>query len=297
MAGYIEPDAGIMKIIEKYVDELCQRMDEPPEEIADFREEMTSNLASSVREFIDGGYSPRQAVELAIERFGDPRSLQEQLEELYRVKKVFATGLLKVAIAMAVIGMILFWSFQMWENYSLAHRSLEGIVANLSQYVGSPQKPITSEMTIEAIRIVEEMATVKAIGLRVIPREKLGHTPIKKYDYLYPAKQELDKYGFLAWEGGFWFNFRDMRSTVEIPGTNQVIEVHVKQMKMDVNGIPGVGILLIFGYWILFAAWASLNAFYNGHGTPAWVLVFIVFNIVGYWMYLSITRKKKGVRA
>lgn len=70
--------------ISAYVERICRRINEPKSVVADFREEMTANLLSSLRELIREGWPKEQAFRQAIARFGDPKNVTKELKQHYR---------------------------------------------------------------------------------------------------------------------------------------------------------------------------------------------------------------------
>lgn len=290
MASKAELDPVDLEVINKFVDGLCKKMNEPLEEVEDFREEMTSNLVSSVREVMADGYSAREAVNTAIKRFGEPKDMERELEKLYRIKRVFAGGLLKTAIIFGVIGAMLVAFSAIWHG-PVAGREIQGIVSVVRADIGNTENPITDKMKQEIKGKVGKSASIKAVRLQV--RLK-GQSNVGKPDYVYPENERLGPDGLFIPQKGKLMYTSVYGEGVPVPGTNQEINVEIRYNRAE--NIYGFGLYVLFGYWILFAVWASLNAFYNGDGILTWVLMFAVFNVLGYYMYLSITRNTKGVR-
>jgi len=125
MSATFELDPATLELIDKYVDGLCRKMNEPWDEIEDFREEMISNLTSSIRELMADGYSAHQAFKIAKERFGEPKDLEKELEELYRIKKIFARGLLISTTVIGALGALLILFSVVWHSWLVNGREIQ----------------------------------------------------------------------------------------------------------------------------------------------------------------------------
>jgi len=134
-----------IEIIHKYIDRLCIRMNESPKEVEDFREEMTSNLVSGVRDWVSKGYKESDAVKKAMDSFGEPNQIEEELTELYRIKKVFSGNILKSAILLFMLGTFIVGWFVMW-NEVLHYEVAKNAFDIVRQEMGTEEQPVSEGM-------------------------------------------------------------------------------------------------------------------------------------------------------
>jgi membrane protein DedA with SNARE-associated domain len=56
-----------------------------------------------------------------------------------------------------------------------------------------------------------------------------------------------------------------------------------------------VGYMLTAGitvYVALFTIWATINAYHHRRLNLGWIIVFVILNVLGYWLYLLVDRNK-----
>lgn len=71
--------ADTLKYIDMFIKKLSTPLDFSPQEKTDFAEELKSNLISSIEELIKQGNTEKEALQIALVRFGDKYSIDEEL--------------------------------------------------------------------------------------------------------------------------------------------------------------------------------------------------------------------------
>ncbi|MDT3428455.1 hypothetical protein J2Z22_004047 [Paenibacillus forsythiae] len=110
--------------------------------------------------------------------------------------------------------------------------------------------------------------------------------------YHYPEKSKLDSLNNVPFKEGFFTNTVGTGTYVPIPGTNRAVSIDFG-MKLFTDATFMAGVTLLFGYWVLFAVWASMNVYYRGHGKVVWVILFLLFNVLGYGLYKTAVKMNK----
>ncbi|MCR8656080.1 permease prefix domain 1-containing protein [Paenibacillus endoradicis] len=276
-------EANNQKLIHKYIDRLCNKMNESPQEVNEFREEMINNLMSSVKYWKSKGLGESEAVSKALNSFGEPQEIETELKTLYRIKKVFSGNILKSSIAMLFLGIIIVGWFLYWNelrHYDVADEAFEIVL----QEVGTAENPISDTMIKELEQYINKSTSVSGVVLRI--QEDTGIAP-QDYpiQYKYPENLKLDKLNNIPNNEYIFTYIVPSGTNILIPGTNKAISIDVGIHLFNDTTFM-IGIILLFGYWILFAVWASMNVYYKGHGRALLVVLFLLLNVVGYALYL-----------
>lgn len=282
-------NSGTVEIIQNYINKLCTKMNESPQEVEEFREEMTTNLMSGVQEWMSRGYTESDAVYKALECFGETNQIEAELTELYRIKKVFSGNILKSAIVLFLLGSLTIGWYLIWNN-SLHYEVAKNAFNIVEQEMGTAQQPVSDRMK-EKLQdnIVESMSNVGVV-LRVHDKDKAPQEyPV---EYSYPQNLKLDSLNNIPYEKNLLTYVTNSGTVVPIPGTNKSISIDLGvKLLNDVTFM--IGITLLFGYWILFVVWASMNVYYRGHGKLLWVILFLLFNVLGYSLYMMLVKLNK----
>lgn len=279
-----------VKIIHKHIDRLCMKMNESPQEIEDFREEMTSNLKSGVKEWVSRGYMESDAVQKALEHFGETSEIEEELQKLYRIKKIFSGNILRAAIALLLVGVLIVGWFPIWNeilHYEVAKKAFDIV----KQEMGTAEQPIREEMRNELKHTIANSISITGVVLRIqddISKAPQGY-PVA---YHYPEVQKLDRLNNISFKENLFTYVTSSGTSIAIPGTGKAVSIDLG-VKMFNNVTFMIGITMLFGYWILFAVWASMNVYYRGHGKALWVVSFLLFNVLGYGIYKVVVKLNK----
>ncbi|MCQ6559667.1 permease prefix domain 1-containing protein [Paenibacillus mendelii] len=270
----------------RYANGICIRMKGTAEEVNDFREEMLIHLRASVMELLDEGLPEEEAVRTALERFGEPAHIEQELARLNKLRRVFSKNMLVASIILLVLGSFLTAFVPLW-NEIFHYQSVKTVFAEVSTHMGTKEHPITPEMEAAVAKKVNRKWDIQAVNLAVIDNGQA----VSQIDYVYPASYREDTMknnGFAFKER--WFVYHPSSGTsVKIPGTNKSVAIELSSTLLSDAAFMS-GISLLFGYWLLFAIWGSLNAYHNRKGNPVWVITFLLFNVFGYILYLASNR-------
>lgn len=277
-----------MKKIDEYIESVYKDLGNS-NEILELKSEMKIHLTQSVQELQAQNNSEEESIRLAIERFGEPGKLIKEIHELYRIRKTFAKWLLKIALLFGVFGLLWLIPFYAWNEYysEIAIREFFQEVGQKAK-AGEIKDTVPSDLKESVIHMVDHhTGGVKAVGIKF---KRIDQTDQDiRYELIYPPSAPLDHYGLLngkkIFEGIFTYDMSKGLGA-RIQQSDREINVDVIQWRFSPTYFL-IGISLLFGYWILFATWASMNVYYNRNGNLKWVLLFVLLNALGYWMYLE----------
>lgn len=279
--------------IHKAVDILCHKLNEPHEIVNDFREEMTTNIMASVQELVQSGYSTEEAVAVAIERFGTPQNLVAELSELYRIRKVFAKGLLTVALLIGILGILCVSFYFIWNN-ALAPNGINRVSQQVQQniMIGNDQNTISEGIKPVLQKSIDGNPYLMGVGIRVITSDSPSRSP---FQYVYPQSVDwLEVNGIFLNDFGYFTYGVPTERVWEIPGTNKQLFTQFLERRCTPDDLK-IGQSFLFLYWGLFAAWGIMNVYYNRNFKMRWAFLIIFFNVIGYLVYLNSTRRFRSI--
>ncbi|ARU62202.1 hypothetical protein CBW65_15205 [Tumebacillus avium] len=269
--------------IARQVERLCRHLDEPEAVVREFREEMTGNLTLSVEDLLAAGLPEVEAVRQALERFGEPQRVTEELESLYRIRKNYANWLLKTALVCGVLGMLVFGSFFAW-NKGLHLIAVKQVNHELFADVeaGKVGTEITPEIKAKLQAAVDDNLSLRSAS--AVIRDMKRTVP---FTYHYPANSPLDTTGGVQRVDGLFFYTFYTGAMIPIGDQGRGLDVSLQQWLFS-SGYFMLGYVFVFAYWVLFAAWGILNVYSRRPITVFWALMIILFNALGYYAYLKL---------
>lgn len=272
----------------RYSNGICGRMKGTSAEVDDFREEMLIHLRASVMELLHEGIPEDEAVRIALERFGEPSDVEKELARLNKLRRVFSNNMLLASIILLFTGTLLTAFVPLW-NEIFHYRSVKSVFAEVSTHMGTKDRPITPEMEAAVAKQVNRKWDIRAANLAVIDNGQA----VSRIDYVFPDSyrdETVKNNGFSFKER--WFVYHPSSGTaVKIPGTDKSVAIELSSTYLS-DTVLMAGLSLLFGYWLLFAVWGSLNAYHNRKGHPLWVAVFLLFNVFGYLLYRTLTSSR-----
>lgn len=269
-----------MKQIESYVDEVYHSVGGNKKEIEELKAEMKSHLLEAVHELKEEGMNEKEAIAIAIDRFGGEQEVRSIVGNLFKAQKVFAKWVLYLAIAVLLLTVTAFgfvWSIE----EKNAHEN-SNVGTQISEVLGDKNN-ITEEMKMEISSLIKgtdqiskvEIYNVSNVGIN----NEFGYVRDAKSDYRYEQQVWNPKWlqaDFFPYGNG------DRRWYVEMETR------HIGSL-MAIILFPGIAI-----YLTLFTVWATVNAFHHRRLNIGWILVFALFNVLGYIIYY-ISGKRKSV--
>ncbi|MFA9556418.1 permease prefix domain 1-containing protein [Evansella sp. AB-rgal1] len=98
-----------MKPIEEYVNKVYRNMKGNKNEIQDLKNEMKSHLIESVHELKIEGKSEKEAIKIAIDRFGKENELRSLINQVFQTQKTFGKRLLYIGLSIFLLSIIIFF--------------------------------------------------------------------------------------------------------------------------------------------------------------------------------------------
>lgn len=92
-----------MKEIDEYLKQLYKHLNATDQEIADLKEEMKNHLLESVHELQAEGKSLQESIRIAIERFGEPAQINDELPKIIMVSRRRFSKLILVLSGIALV--------------------------------------------------------------------------------------------------------------------------------------------------------------------------------------------------
>lgn len=260
-----------MKQIEAFVDSVYQNVGGNKKEIKEMKAEMKGHLLEAVHELKTEGKLEQEAIEIAIERFGGEKEIRSVIGQLFKTQKTFAKWVLYTATAFLLISTLIF-SIVMPIEKSKLDQSNQGA----SQILNSlgDNKGVSAQLETDIQEIVQNSVRITGISI---------------YDYegteaIYSFRE---KGLFSIWNN---MGFLSYNSYGESNNTWHV-EIESKSYEGTAIYLLLVGIIV---YWTLFTIWATINAYHHKRLNVGWIIVFALFNVIGYLIYY-ISGKRESV--
>ncbi|CAG9619409.1 permease prefix domain 1-containing protein [Sutcliffiella rhizosphaerae] len=100
-----------MKQIDKYVNTVYKNASGNKKEIEELKSEMKNHLLEAVNDLKEKGYSELEAIDIAIERFGEAEEMRSIVSQLFKVQKTFSKWVLYIGIAILLLSTAIFGYF------------------------------------------------------------------------------------------------------------------------------------------------------------------------------------------
>ncbi|WP_261129685.1 hypothetical protein [Bacillus sp. Marseille-Q3570] len=181
-------------------------------------------------------------------------------------KKLYAKWLLGLSVMVILLTIFIFGSFTL---DSIAHSSQQSYIATEIINVAKNKSNVSEEIE-SLIQQSNHISDVKINNIKNLD------TSISKYvDNATPTYQYHRELFTPKW------TFAEL-STYGVGDENWYIEMNTKNYEQLSNYILVSGIAI---YWFLFVVWAILNVKHQRELNFGWVIIFIVFNVLGYLLY------------
>lgn len=265
-----------MKQIEVFVDSVYQNVGGNKKEIQELKAEMKNHLLEAVHELKAEGKSDREAIEIAIERFGGEKELRSVIGELFKVQKTFAKWILYTGFAILFITALLFSVFINIGNQNESEQS--DIAYQIGGIVASQDK-ISSTQEVEMQTLVNNtdyISNVKVYKVAELNREG-GNLNNETPNYEY--RRDLTGFSNLLLNS-YYYGAEGSWVSLEI---------------MDYRFLSFIVLFVGFtSYWVLFSIWAIINTYHQKRLNIGWTLAFILFNVLGYLVF-KISKRFRSV--
>ncbi|WP_160037088.1 permease prefix domain 1-containing protein [Paenibacillus sp. An7] len=183
-----------MKQIDSYVNAVYQNVGGNKKEIQELKEEMRIHLIETANELIKEGLPEEEAIKMAIQRFGDEKSISSGLTELFKYQKKFTTNLFRVAVVSVILAAISFFSIiQLEEGYQSSLKNMtQGIlnVVNNEELISTTEIKIIEEHTAE---FQEKYDTLSYLGVFYDDNQDADLHEPNEAQYIYPENATFSK--------------------------------------------------------------------------------------------------------
>ena len=271
-----------MKQIETYVNQLYKKTGGDPKEKEELKMEMIAHLTEAAEELKREGKTEKEAIRIAIHQFGGESDMRNVVKQLFQAQQVFARWVLYLACSVLVLGVLSVFFFH-WHWEQIANRQSEAATEVFRILEG--KEAIDSEMK-EAVKAVlqttNHIERIEIFNVKDIKEGSARYASV--FDYVkevtptYSVSQSI----FAP----------TMVSRIDDYGNgNDTWYVNMKSRSFaDAEGIIAFASLAV--YWVLFAIYATVNAYRRGRLNGIWVVVFASLNVIGYMMFLMMHKKK-----
>ena len=122
-----------MREIDKYVNSVYQNASGDKKAIEELKLEMKNHLFEAVNELKESGKTEQEAIDIALERFGEEKEIRSVVAQLFEVQKAFAKWVLYVGIGILLLSIAVFGYFinignKQMSEYSNTAYAIEDIV-------------------------------------------------------------------------------------------------------------------------------------------------------------------------
>ncbi len=261
-----------MKQIEVFVASVYQNIGGNKKEIQELKAEMKGHLIEVVHELKAEGKTEQEAIEIAIDRFGGEKEMRYIVGQLFKVQRTFAKWVLYTALAVLLICSIIsgvvfkFESKKVDINAQIASQILDKLGDN---------KAVSVEVKETIQAIVQDSEFIYAINI-YDDKKLFSYTGHVEPEYSYDKKQISPDYLYVNHYG-----YGDSNDTWHV-------DIDMESYEATAGGILLLGITI---YWTLFIIWATINAYHHRRLNIGWIIVFALFNVLGYLVYRFIERK------
>lgn len=272
----------MVKQIESYVDEVYHSVGGNKKEIEELKAEMKNHLIEAVHELKSEGKSEKEAINIAIERFGGEQELRTVVRQLFNAQKVFARWMLYLAIAVFLFTVTTFGIIRLIEEENAKENS---IVASDIFSVLKGKAAISKDMEEEIKSLVQEADQISKVEIYNVS-DVANNNLI--FDYVRDAKPDY-RYEQKVWNPTW------LKANFFPYGNSDGKQWYVDMETRHIGDL--MAIILFSGiaiYLTLFTIWATINAYHYKRLNVGWIFVFALFNVIGYLIYY-ISGKRESV--
>lgn len=268
-----------MKQIETYVEEVYHGVGGNKKEINESKAEIKSHLTEAVHELKLAGKSEKEAIALAIERFGGEQEMRSIVSHLFKAQRVFSKWILYLAVAILILSFTAVGLLSSFENENAMENSeVASTVLEILKSKGSLTDSMKSEIT-ALIDGTDQISEVKVYKIGDVDRKSiLGYVEEATPEFQYnksvwsPDWLLANFYPYGIDDGNQWY---------------VQLETRLIGSWMAIILFSGLAV-----YATLFAIWATINAYHHKRLNVAWIIAFAFFNIVGYLVYILVGKRK-----
>lgn len=246
-----------MKQIELYVDSVYRNIGGNKKDTQELKAEMKGHLLEAVRDLQSEGKTEQEAVEIAIQRFGEEKEMRSIVEQLFNAQRMFSKWLLVVSLAFLIMCGTVFSTVAIKESKMV---SVENSVRNQVTHMLEKEGTIKPYMEEELRTLIMYKDNIKSVKITDSNGAKSAG-----YDKHVTGPEWLYSYYHNIETVGKWS-----------------VETEISRFK-DYVFIGSLAGLVV--YWTLFTIWAVINSYHHKRLNITWIIVFALFNVFGYLVY------------
>lgn len=261
-----------MKRINNFVDSVYTHVNGSKKEINELKEEMKSHLIESVHELQKEGKTEDEAITIAIKRFGERKELQEALSQVFQKQKIFAKWLLALGVMILLVGGSIFGFVRNYSDHNASESS--EISSEISEMI-EDKDTLTEEIKLQIEQVLSKSNHIIALNIYDLKTLDTRNnywniieesTPIYHYQKSLSLPKWLITDYFTAGNGGSsWCITYEFLSLDDFALIILFMSISI--------------------YGTLFTIWAVINAYHHKRLTIGWIVVFALFNVLGYLSY------------
>ncbi|EFM09484.1 hypothetical protein PaecuDRAFT_3531 [Paenibacillus curdlanolyticus YK9] len=268
-----------MKAIDRYVRSLSKHVNLESEEMASFQDEIRSHLTESVNALRLEGYSEKESVAIALQRFGEESNLNAELRREYRFHKSFKKWMLVASVFFLLLSVFFVSYSRTLEKRGLAN--FDHMNHDFGVVKGSVEQTNSIPYAELQAYVERHEGVVRSVSLT----QKKRAVPISEYAYpadseeasagnrfYLPVRIETDVTG-IQWYANIYYN-----NSVIFPPQEHVLFV--------------TAVVCFALYWLLFGLWNVMNAHRRGSLNVFWVICFLSLNVAAYLLYKLVERMR-----
>ncbi|OZU89598.1 hypothetical protein CIL03_00150 [Virgibacillus indicus] len=275
-----------MKKIDAFVDDVYQGVGGNKEEIQELKLEMKNHLLEAVYELKLEGKSEKEAIKIAIERFGGEKEMRSVIGQLFKAQKIFAKWVLNLAVICLITTVTVFGVIWAMEEQNSHENS---IVATNIFDVLEGKETISEDMEEEIkdyIQETDQISKVKIFNVKDVKRESENYSSI--FEYVKKAKPNY-QYQRAVWAPEWllvdFFPYGNGDS-------EWYVDMETRHFSSFMTLVLFVGVAV---YATLFTIWATVNAYHHKRLNIGWILAFALLNVIGYLIYFLVGKRKLGI--
>lgn len=285
-----------MTKIDSYLDSVFRDSDKS-QETNDLKLEMRSHLEHSIKELQESGLTEEESVKIAMDRFGEEFQIRNELTQVLRFQKKFNKNILKVSLVFLVLCIImLITSFYKESVFEERYNAMD-------EQIHSVEKAFMNEGIAGADKVLRDVFTDDAnnyltyVAIKELPQD-YGMEKNDPSNYLVKSEDlfagEL-KYSYPANVDSKFLSNR-FGTVITYNNTKYMFETGVKTTANGNNSsiYRGISILFFVISWILWIIWSIATVFRQGKLNTGWAMLLILTSILGYFIFLIVSKSKQN---
>jgi cytochrome c-type biogenesis protein CcmH/NrfF len=264
-----------LKQIEVFVNSVYQNVGGNRKEIQELKAEMKSHLLEAVYELKTEGKTEQQAIEIAIERFGGEKEMRSIISQLFQAQKTFAKWVLYLAVTILVFSSTAFgfmWAAE--EQNSHENSNAATLISDILENKEVVSEDMKKEIE-DIVHNTDQISKVQIYNVKDYERVAGNYTSI--FSYVDDAKPNY-QFERKIWAPEWIFDIYPYGNG----DSEWFVKMEIRHSDMFMILVLFVGVAV---YAALFTIWATVNAYHHKRLNIGWIIVFALFNLLGYFVY------------